>query len=1020
MKLTKIRSKKGFFVALMFCVSTMVIAQGKSISGVVIDSSTKEPLPGAIVIVKGSSGSGTSTDLNGHYTIKASEEDVLVASYVGYQKSEVLIGSKTVVDFVLTEESRNLEELVVIGYGVQKKKDLTGAVSVVNMKEARKLTAGSFSETLQGQVAGVSVRSSGDPGSMGNIRIRGIGSFSNVGPLFVVDGLIVNDVNHINPADIESMQVLKDASSTAIYGSRGANGVIIVTTKMGGKGTPKLDFTATYGAQEIAKKIRMKNSTDFLYYNELAYLNAGLEWPGKPQADSYIPNSDFQRAIFEVGTIQDYNLSYSQGTDNTSLMMGGGYFSQDGVLAGPNYKRLTFRINTEGRYGIIKIGEHLTLSNTNQKTTNTNTSSFTNALLMPPVLPIYDPNEPTGRGGFGYGSNAYPTYTTNPVAQQQSVDNHTVNNRIIGNMYLEMDLFKLLTYKFNAGVDFWYGRIKTIDYAYTMRMGSAENKWKNVLNEVRDQRMSLIMEHTLNFNKKYGKHSIEALVGYTVQDDQWNYLRAEGYDQLVDGLWQIDLVGTQNNMWGSEQEHRLLSTLGRVNYNYDDRFLMQFNIRRDGSSKFGPEKRWGVFPSGSVGWRVDQEEFFESYRNVVDELKIRASYGKIGDMQALGNYDYIADIDNDGPYEGFYAIFGPTSNETVNNGALQSGSVNTTLGWETKTTKNLGIDFSLLRNRLYGTFEWFDAVSTDLLVNLPQSLATGVSNKWTNYGSIDNKGVELSLGWRDKKGDFSYNVNANLSTVKNEVLELGESYREAGFNGVNRTEKGRSVGDFYLIKFDGIFQNMDEVMAHTTTLENGTVQLIQPNAQPGDVRYTDYNQDGQIDLNDRQWMGSPLSRFEAGLNASLAYKGVDFTMFWNACYGNKIYNAQRYELLRFGVDNSPEDVDPWTWDNPSTEYPRPYASSTDNSKTQVDRFLEDGSYLRLKNLQLGYTIPTKLTKKSGISNCRVYVSGQNLLTLTKYKGYDPEIIVGDVFGQGNDYGSYPPVRSYNVGLQVSF
>jgi len=528
------------------------------------------------------------------------------------------------------------------------------------------------------------------------------------------------------------------------------------------------------------------------------------------------------------------------------------------------------------------------------------------------------------------------------------------------------------------------------------------------------------MEHTLNFNKKFGKHSLELLTGYTIQEDQWHYLRAEGYNQLVDGLWQIDLVGTQNNMWGSEQEHRLVSMLGRMNYNFDDRYLFQFNIRRDGSSKFGPENRFGVFPSGSIGWRVDQEKFFEPLLPIIDNLKIRASYGKIGDMQALGNYDYIAGIDNHGPYEGFYAIFGPSGTETVNNGALQSGAVNTTLGWETKTTKNLGLDFSMLESRLYGTIELFDAVSTDLLVNLPQSLATGVSNKWTNYGSIDNKGVELSLGWRGKKGNFNYNVNGNFTTLKNEVLELGESYREAGFNNVNRTEKGRSVGDFYLIETNGIFQSMDEVFNNTTTLENGTNKIIQPGAQPGDVRYIDFNKDGQIDLNDRQWMGSPLPKFEAGLNFSANYQGIDFTMFWNLCYGNKIYNAQRYSLLAFNVDNYPADVDPWTWDNPSTEYPRPYASSTDNTKAQSDRFLEDGSYIRLKNLQIGYSIPQKLGSKVGINKCRLYVSTQNLLTITKYKGYDPEIISGDVFGQGNDYGNYPPVRSYNVGLQVSF
>ncbi|MFT3739950.1 MAG: TonB-dependent receptor [Breznakibacter sp.] len=995
-------------------------AQRTFVTGKVTDD-TNMPLIGVSVAEIGTT-NGSVTDINGNYQIGVPANAILRFSYIGFKTIEKPVASSSVINVAMEYEVSGLEEVVVVGYGTQRKQDVTGAVAVVDMKEAQKLTSGSISEILQGQVAGVSIQSSGNPGSMGKISIRGVGSFSNVGPLYVVDGLIVNDVNHINPSDIESMQVLKDASSTAIYGSRGANGVIIVTTKKGKEGKPTFDVTAAYGFQELAKKIKMMNTTDFLYYNELSYINAGMDWPAKQalEAGTYLPNSDFQDAIFRVGKMQDYNVTYSQGSENTSFMTGIGFFSQDGVLQGPWYERFTYRVNSEGRYGILKIGQNLTLSSASRKLTNTGTSSFTNALVMPPVIPIYDPDEPSGRGGYGYGSVYFPTYSTNPVAQQETVDNRTVDNRVIGNVYGELKLLKVFTYKLNVGLDFWYGRQKIKDYAYTMRMGSAQTKYDDVLNEIRDQRMTLIAENTLTYNQKFGKHSIEALAGYTYQNDKWHYLRAEGYDQMVDGLWQIDLVGTQNNMWGSQQEHRMVSYLGRANYNYDDRYLLQFNLRSDASSKFGPENRRGYFPSGSFGWRLVNERFFESLKNVVDDLKLRVSYGVIGDMQALGNYDYIPGIDNSGPYEGFYAIFGPSGNETINDGALQSGSVNTMLGWETKTTLNIGLDYALLHNRLYGTIEWFDSKSSDLLINLPQAWATGVASRWTNYGEMSNRGVEISLGWRDKIGQINYNVNANLYTVKNEVLSLGELYREGGWNNVNRTEKGRSVADFYLIETGGIFQNMDEVFAHTTTLADGTVKLIQPNAQPGDVRYVDYNGDGQIDLSDRQWMGSPLPKFQAGLNFSADYKGLDFTMFWASSYGNKVFNAQRFELLRFDVDNFPADAKPWTWENPSTEYPRPYASSTDNRRAQTDRFLEDGSYLRLKNLQLGYTLPKVLTGRINASRCRLYVSGQNLWTITKYKGYDPEIVSGDVFGQGNDTGGYPPVRSYNMGLQITF
>lgn len=1018
-----LKARTGILVIIcsMLLVSTLSAwGQGNRvrITGRVIDESNT-PLIGASIIEVGT-GNGTITDFDGNYELSVPLNSTIRFSYLGYENIERTITASGVINIKMKEDSSTLDEIVVVGYGTQRKQDLTGSVAVVDMKEAQKLTAGSVSEMLQGQVAGVSVQSSGAPGAMGKINIRGVGSFSNVGPLYVVDGLIVNDINHISSSDIESMQVLKDAASAAIYGSRGANGVIIITTKKGKSGKPSLDITGTFGVQELSKKIKMKNTNDFLYYNELAYINAGMDWPANPVAGTYLPNSDYQKAIYQTGIIQDYNLSYTQGTENTSMMIGGGYFSQDGVLKGPKYDRYTFRINSEGRYGILKVGENLTVSNSNLKHTNTNSSSFTNALTMPPVIPIYDPNEPSGRGGFGYGNVYFPTYATNPVAQQKTTDNRSVNNRIIGNVYAELKPIESLTYKASLGVDYWNGRQKIKDYVYTMRMGSAENKYENILNEIRDERSSLIMEHTLTYNEKFGKHNIEGLLGYTYQNDNWHYLRAEGYDQKVDGLWQIDLVGTQNNMWGSQQEHRMISYLGRINYNYDDRYLLQFNLRSDGSSKFGPQKRRGYFPSGSFGWRISNERFFEGAKNLFDDLKLRASYGKIGDMQVLGNYDYIPNIDNSGPYEGFYAIFGPSNAETINNGALQSGSVNTKLGWETKTTFNIGLDFALLNNRLFGTFEWFDSRSSDLLINLPVAWATGVSSRWTNYGKMSNKGVEFSIGWRDRVGDFNYNVSANIYTVRNKVVSLGDSYREGGWNQINRTEKGRSVGDFYLIQTDGIFQSMDEVFAHTTTLADGTVVLVQPNAQPGDVRYVDHNGDGKIDLDDRQWMGSPLPKFQAGFNFSAEYKGIDLTMFWTSSYGNKIFNAQRYELLRFDVDNSPADALPWTWDNPSNEYPRPYASSTDNRLAQTDRFIESGSYLRLKNLQIGYNIPQVWLRNLSVQKCRIYVSGQNLWTITGYKGYDPELLNSDVFGQGNDTGGYPPVRTFNVGLQVTF
>jgi len=1022
------------FIILRRKVSPNAQAQPVILRGRIIDESGS-PLPGATIFIKGTN-TGTTSDLNGQFELPVPAEGATVVfRFVGMKEQEVYVKDQQSIEIVMTTEVIGLDEVISIGYGVQKKKDLTGAVSVVNVDEMKKMKVTGIGEALQGQISGVSVITSGDPGSMAEVRVRGIGSFSNVGPLYVIDGLILNDANHINVSDIESIQVLKDASSAAIYGARGANGVIIITTRSGKEGPARVSFSATQGWEELGKKIEMMDSKRWLYYNQLSYINAGAEWLGQPEDSTVIPNTDWQKAIFEMGKVADYNMTVTGGGKNSSYMLGGGYFSQEGVLKGPWYDRYTFRVNAEGTQGKIRFGENLSFIRTNQKLTNTGTSSFANALTMPPVIPVRDPDEITGRGYYGYGSVRYPTYSTNPVGQQETLDDRVYNNRLIGNIFGEWNIIKGLTYKANLGIDFWYGRRKQIDHAYTIRYLSVETRRNDRLWEVSDERMTLLNEHTLTYKLSLGKSNFEALAGFTTQTNKYKYLANEGYNQKVPGLWQIDLVSVQNNMWGSEQANAMISYLGRINYDFDGRYLFQFNIRHDGSSKFGPNTRWGTFPSASLGWRISNEKFFESLRSIVSDLKLRGSYGVLGDMQTLGNYDYQATINHSGPYEGFYAVFG--EDQSVREGALQSNRVNPNLKWETKTTLNIGIDFGLFGNKLYGTAEYFDSKSSDLLVSLPLAMATGVgvdqyladAVEWTNYGEMKNTGFEFTLGYREMAREFKYSVSANLTTLRNKVLKLGaaEGYREGWFNQVNRTEEGRSIADFYLIKTDGIFQSMDEVFAHTTRVLDPATQeyktvLIQPNAKPGDIRFVDYNQDGKIDLNDRQWLGSPLPKFELGLDFSGEYKGFDVTMFWNAVYGNKIFNGVRIWIESMDAPNNiPADLHPWTYDHPSKTTPRPYFGTTDNAKAQTDRWLEDGSFLRLKTLQIGYSMPETLLRKSQFLNkLRVYVSCQNLVTFTKYKGYDPELTDHDVFVRGCDIGGYPPVRSFLTGVQLSF
>ncbi|MDE6306460.1 MAG: TonB-dependent receptor, partial [Muribaculaceae bacterium] len=890
----------------------------------------------------------------------------------------------------------------------------TGSVAVVDMDQARKLPSTDIASMLQGQVGGVSVATSSQPGAMASIRIRGVGSFSSVGPLYVLDGMIVNDVNNLNPNEIENMQVLKDASAAAIYGARGANGVILITTKKGKSGKPTLDISANWSVSQMPKTIKMMSARDYMYYNEQSYLNANSPWPAASiEAGTVLPDTDWQKATYQNGITQDYNAIYTQGSENVHTAIGMGYMHQTGVVKGPEYDRFTVRFNNDATYRALTVGENFTYQHTHSQ--NYIASPFWDALTTPSVIPVRDPNEPSGKGGYGYGSALFPTYISNPVGLQERYDNQSVNDRIIGNIYAELNLFKYFKYRFNVGLDAWWGRTKNFDKAYTLRMASGEQRWENKLNDIRDSRSSLIIENTLTYTQTIGKNNITALIGYTMEDVNWNYLEAEGYNQKVDGLVQIDLVGTQNNMHGSQQERRMTSILGRIDYNFDNRYYAQFNFRSDGCSKFGANKRRGNFPSMSLGWRISEEEFMADTREWLNHLKLRGSWGKIGDMQALGNYSYLSSINHTGPYEGFYAIFGPNGSETLHPGATQTTRVNPNLGWETKTTTNVGVDFELFNSRLFGSFEWYNAVSSDLLYNIKTAWATGTDYLWTNYGKMRNTGIEVALGWRDRIGDFSYSVTANLSTVNNKVIKLGESFYE---DGICRTEEGRSISDFYTLRFDGIFQNMDEVYAHTTTLPDGTVKIVQPNAQPGDVRYKDLNGDGVIDNNDRDWVGSPLPKFEAGLNFTAEWKGIDFNMFWTSRYGNKIYNNVWVSCLNFTVDNIPAEARPWTWDNPSDEYPRMYADASDN-RLSSDRFVEDGSFLRLKNLQLGYTLPADISRRFFVDRLRLYVSAQNLCTITKYKGYDPDII-GGVFTQGIDGGHFPNARQFSVGLQVSF
>lgn len=986
------------------------------VSGSVTDASGM-PLIGVNVIDK-ETASGTVTDIDGNFSLSVPENSTLVLSYIGFKNLEVKAAPRLVL--VMEEDVNLLEEVVAVAYGTQRKKDLTGAISVVDADRMKKLQTADMGLALQGMAPGVNVTSSGLPGSQASINIRGIGSFSTVGPLYVIDGVIMQDSQReFNMNDVESVQILKDAASAALYGSRGANGVILITTKKGKSGAVKIDLNGLYGISQVAKRIDMMQSIDFLNTQRLAYENAGKVWPGEPEYGQELHNTDWQDAFFKLGSTTDINLNVSGGNETGNYMFSLSYYDQDGVVIGPSHRRFNIRSNSEARKGIFTIGENFTFGRS--ISVPLQGSPFVDLARMCPTIPVYDPDN---ESGYGYGSAAYPTYGSNPIALQEAHDDKQYNNRMIGNAYLQIEPLKGLQLKTNLGVEYfdYYDKYKFTNVQ--LRYLTAPD-YKNQLQENNGETLSLIWESTAFYQNRINNHSFDALLGYTAQRVDKHGNTATIRDLATEGFWVLDQKSGEEDAFidvsGSESTYTMTSILGRVNYSYANRYLIQMNVRRDGSSRFGANYRFGTFPSASLGWRISEESFMESL-TWLDDLKLRASYGVLGDQQAVVNYGFANYI-----HTGEGAIFG----DQYYDGKIQKGYANANLRWEQRKTFNLGMDFTLLDQKLYGTFEYFNSHVTDLLVKRQLAWVTGTDASdypWSNYGAMRNVGLELTLGFRDRVGDFKYDVSMNLSGVRNTVLSLAnDNIYYAGSNGVSASEVGRSIGDFKVLRTDGIFQTQEEVDDYTKTVYDEATGLeitkkIQPNAAPGDVRYKDLNDDGEINMDDRQYIGSPFPKMEGSLNLYCEYKGIDLNLFFYGVCGNYIYNGVRRTLESMDdVSNYPADLKPWTGPGTSTTTPRPYMGQTDNTIAYSDRWIERGDYLRLKNIQLGYSLPTRWLEKTNlIERCRVYFSGQNLFTLTGYSGFDPEISGGDVFGKGYDNGHYPPVRTFSFGLQVSF
>ena len=1000
--------KKILFLFFVVFAAT-AYSQDVTITGTVTDANS-EPLVGVNVLVKGTT-TGAITDIDGNFSVSGKKGSTLVFSYIGMLTQEVVYKG-TALRVVMKDDSKALEEVVVIGYQTVKKSDLTGAVAVVDTKEMKKSAAGTLVSQMQGLATGINVRSSGRAGEDASIEIRGVGSLSNNSPLWVIDGMITDPGVDFNPADAESIQILKDASAAAIYGSRAANGVIIVNTKKGAKGPMKVNVSVKE-TLEWSPKFDLMNAAEYIKYNDIAYNEAikdGIATVNSTQKHSQY-DTNWQDEVLKTALVQDYNVSLSGGGDSGSYFVSAGYYNNDGVSYGNTFDRYSFRVNTQGKKGWFSFGENLAYSLTNTDPNQTNT--YNDFLRMMPTIPIYDENNP---GGYGYGDAAkYNTFGVNPIAREDLEYRHFRQNRLNGSLWLEFKPFEFLSYKFNGGIDLYF---------YENSWFRGEGNWTQnqehrdpESQKARDNTYNMLIEHTLNFNKDFGKHHVDAVVGTTYQHHEWEGLWASrlNFPMTGNGDYFTVLNAGQSNQQNSNSisENAMISYLGRANYVYDDKYYLTATFRRDGTSRLAKENRWGNFPSFSGAWRISKEEFFDV--PWINDLKIRGNWGRLGNS-SIGDWDYIGTIN-----QSIVTVFGGA----IVPGSTQVKLVNAGLVWETKETVNVGFDASFLNQRLTVSAEYYNSKTSDVLAETPIAISTGNQggSPWKNAASLRNKGFEFTFGWKDQISGFKYSALLNVTTMDNEVLSLGRDGSEKNFidSGQARTEPGRSLAEFYLRKTDGIFRTQEEIDNYVTKgnhvpgpnedkVPAGTPIMIEgKRPQLGDVKYLDLNDDGQITDIDRDYCGSPWAKMQMSLVLNAEWKNFDFSMMWNGQFGNKIYNVSRWQgrlfadnsnYIRFEKGEEPYQV------NPNSNTPRIIYGDFRNSR-DADRFLENGSYFRMKNISIGYNFKQKWLT--------------NLITITGYSGLDPDFKgANSVWNSGTDSFAYPNTRSVMFGLDLTF
>lgn len=1065
--------------AIIFMImSTMTVAAANHpVKGTVTDEKTSSTLIGVSVLVEGSS-IGTITDVNGNFSIDVpSPNSVLVFSYVGYTSQKVKVNGQTNLNVILAEDTRNLDEVIVVGYGVQKKSVVTAAISKVTAEDLSQQRPSRIEDVLKGKVSGVQItQSSGQPGSDSKVRIRGIGTINNSEPLYIVDGMPVDGgISYLNPVDIQSVEILKDAASAAIYGTRAANGVILVTTKNGSKGKSVVSYNFSYGWQNPWKKKTMLDATQYMLLMNEAALNDG----GQP-----IYSADTQKALAGKGTdwqdatfnydapVQSHQVSVSGGGDKAQYFLSAGYFNQSGIVGGnygkSNYERFSLRSNTtlnafetkeRSFLNKIDVGVNVGYSRANSTSVDANSeygSILGSALSFNPLVPVYAPE--TSDYDFIMTQSQimtkYPTAVkdasgrilslppagfqeiANPVGMLNQPSNGKNNeDKFVGTFWAELSIMPDLKFKSSYGVDlaFWGYDHYTFPYFLASQGKSVERS--DVQSEM-NRGFKWQVENVLSYNKKINEvHNISVVLGQSAQ--RYSVRKLGGYTKdllVLDPVMANIASGTADkidqSVWGNTggiDFESLASYFGRVSYNYAERYMVQASVRRDGSSRFGPNNKWAVFPAFSFGWNVLNEPFMENRPDWFNALKLRYSWGKNGN-ERIGNFMYTSMLDGGQNYYygGGYQI-ATTTTGTIN-GTMQYGSSpaalpNPDVKWEESVQSDFGFDAQFFKSALTFGFDYFTKYTKGMLMQVPIPAYVGQGSPTGNVGDMENKGFEFEIGWQSSIKDFKYHISANASYIQNKLQNLGNATGEtilqsAGASGVGDYVKGKN-GEvypyFYGYKTDGIFQNQAQIDAYVDA--NG--KKIQASAQPGDVKFVDLNGDGVLNESDKTKIGKGMPDWTFGATIGAEWKGFDVNFFFQGTQGNDMFDfSQRGDIPAM---NRPSWIlERWHGEGTSNTLPRMTRANPNSNWRSSDLYIKDGSYLRLKTAQLGYTLPSTLTRALSIKELRFFVSADNLLTFTKFNGFDPEVASGDYNTIGIDRGVYPQARTISVGANISF